>query len=480
MSTTPKDPRLFELFTGAIQTGLRYVSLAETGKTHIGKHTPWPEITWHDNGLPWVSSKGSEGPNKYSDAILSVYASLYGITPEPGGPPLRFETEPEFVALVEYVKNHPHLHDFLFPDGPSDLDVIRLEGIVGDILDRYINLNKTVKLDRTKLLPIYLPIENYLFEDTLPSVVVVPILFLKFEVETFQINEFVSVGTLSNELHLARGWHGPWSDNDNELVESAATHALFITGRSIKKHNSLFLRQPVMELESYPIQMIDTFFAAVRIVTGFATGYAQLLTLPVGWASGYTADLIPLEGPTLKKYPPFFERGAWRDEVPTVSSSDLDTIGYVFKNLCSIFETSHGRRVRLAMHRLNLSAMRTTDEDGVIDAMIAMEALLSDDRQEMTHKVAMRLAGLYKIVDRSRSEQAFRELKRIYSFRSKIVHGDADLDKHREIDRDGARVPAVNAAVEHLRTAFGALIKNPTLLDPKKIDSFLLTDKPPE
>jgi hypothetical protein len=45
--------------------------------------------------------------------------------------------------------------------------------------------------------------------------------------------------------------------------------------------------------------------------------------------------------------------------------------------------------------------MRTTDEDGIIDAMIAMEALLSDGTQEMAHKVSMRLAGLYKIADPS-------------------------------------------------------------------------------
>ena len=160
-----------------------------------------------------------------------------------------------------------------------------------------------------------------------------------------------------------------------------------------------------------------------------------------------------------------------------VSSVDGTRIKEVFENLQCALGTKRGGKVRLAMHRLNLSALRTTDEDGVIDAMIAMEALLSDDAQEMTHKVAMRLAALYKIVDSARSEQAFKEMKRIYAFRSKIVHGDADLDKYRTLDRGGVRVPAVDAAVEHLRTAFTVLVKNQTLLDPAKIDSFLLTGR---
>lgn len=128
------------------------------------------------------------------------------------------------------------------------------------------------------------------------------------------------------------------------------------------------------------------------------------------------------------------------------------------------------------MNRLNLSATRTSDEDGIIDSMIALEALLSDGTQETTHKVAMRLGALYKISDRPRAVQAFTEIRRIYGFRSKVVHGSADLDKGREINRSEEKVTAIDAALEHLRNVFAVLIKNPTLLDPKKIDSFLLTD----
>jgi hypothetical protein len=49
------------------------------------------------------------------------------------------------------------------------------------------------------------------------------------------------------------------------------------------------------------------------------------------------------------------------------------------------------------------------------------------------------------------------------AFRSKIVHGDADLDKHRQLDRDGVTIFAIDAAVEHLRNAFAMLIKIPSI-----------------
>jgi len=473
--TNARDPRFFELFSAAVRTGLKYVALAETGKTHIGTHTPWPELTLQDNGLPYVSNKTYDCPKKYSDAIDGMWSALFTAIVGSDEQALDFSKEPEFLALTEYVKTNSRLSTYFIHHKDREFGDIRLRTIVGEVLDRYIHMNNTFDLDRDKLLAVYLPIENYLFEETLPFLVVVPILSLKFDLREFRINEVAWVEELSDDIHLARGWQGPYSHSDNDLIESAATHALFISGLHFENKDWVSLGQLQMQPESFPIEMIDTFFAALRISMGYITGYAQLLALPVGWASGYTANLTPLDRLTANSYPPLIE--AWREEIPVVDSIEVDLIRECFKNLRHAFGTSHSRKVRLAMHRLNLSAMRTTEEDGVIDAMIAMEALLSDGPQEMTHKIAMRVAALYKIFDPERSEQVFKEMKRIYLFRSKIVHGDSDLDKFREIDRDGGKVTAVNAAVEHLRIAFWMLIKNPSLLEPAKIDSFLLTDK---
>jgi hypothetical protein len=474
VNTSPKDPRLFELFSGAIETALEYVHLAKTGKTHIGKHDNWPELRWHEeSGLPWVTSS-SQGPENYADAVQGLYSALYAIGFHEE--PLDFTKEKNFVALVEYVKTQPRLLNYLGSDFPN-FGPSHLQGMVANILDRYINVNKTNELDSAKLLPIYLPMEAPLFGEVLPIIVVVPILFLKFGFPQFQLSKFISIETISDELHLARGWRGSFGSSDNSLVESAATHALFIRDRCIENESWFKLGQKEMSLESYPIEEIDTFFAAVRIATGYPTGYAEMLTLPVGWASSYAADLTPVDGPTVENYPPFFKKGYWQQEVPTVNSGEADAVRQAFEDLQQAFLTKHARKIQLAMSRLNLSSRRTTDEDGIIDAMIAMEALLSDGTQEMTHKVSMRLAGLYKIADHSRTEEIFMEMKRIYAFRSKIVHGEADLDKHREITRRGIKISAVDAAVEHLRCAFAVLIKHRALLNPTKIDKFLLTDK---
>jgi hypothetical protein len=94
-------------------------------------------------------------------------------------------------------------------------------------------------------------------------------------------------------------------------------------------------------------------------------------------------------------HPPFFKDGYWYEEVPTVTSAQMDSIKKLIDGFHDVFLGEHADKVRLAMHRLNLSALRTTNEDGIIDSIIAMEALLSDGTQEMTYKVALRLAALY-------------------------------------------------------------------------------------
>lgn len=465
------DPQFFELFCGAIDTALQYVRHAKTGKTHIGYHDNWPELQYHEeNGLPWVSTS-AQGPKDYGEALNGLYSALFAL---PGDPGLDFTKEPSFVALLQYAKTQPRLRQyFLFE---YDLGTAHLMGTVAYALDRYAHQTGTKDLDRAKLLPIYGPLEKYLFNSVLAIVVVVPILFLKFDFSQLQLGASVSVEPLSDEFHLARGWRGRFGDADNSLVESAATHGLFIRGVSFENENWLKQGEIKMDPGSYPLEKIDAFFASLRIATGHPTGYAQIVAVPVDWASSYAADLTPVSGPRMEKYPPVFERGYWREQVPTVTASQAAEAEGIFNGLQKVFETGDAQKVRVAMHRLNLSATRTSDEDGIIDSVIAMEALLSDGAQEMTYKVAMRLGALYKILAPSRAVEAVTEMKRIYRFRSKVVHGSADLDTDREINRAEGKVATIDAAFEHLRNAFATLIKNPALLDPKRIDKFLLTD----
>lgn len=95
----------------------------------------------------------------------------------------------------------------------------------------------------------------------------------------------------------------------------------------------------------------------------------------------------------------------------------------------------------------------------------------------MTHKLAMRAAGLAKIAqDASKSPfEVFSDLKRIYKYRSAVVHGSTKADNCRMISSKESRtVPASALATEYLRFILRTLIEHPEYRTPAKIDEFLL------
>ena len=167
------------------------------------------------------------------------------------------------------------------------------------------------------------------------------------------------------------------------------------------------------------------------MTTPYKTGYGQLLTQPVGWASTYSANLPPLERIAVREYPSSFEDGCWNDDVQTLSSDIIKDVGKFFRALEQL--SSKESKFNFAVKRFNLAHLRESDEDTTIDAAIGMEALLSDSNEEMTHKLAMRIAAL-STLDSVKSDptQVMKEVKDVYKFRSAVVHGDLRTLKNAE------------------------------------------------
>jgi Apea-like HEPN len=82
------------------------------------------------------------------------------------------------------------------------------------------------------------------------------------------------------------------------------------------------------------------------------------------------------------------------------------------------------RVLDIALDRLNLARRRRSPSDQAIDGGICLEALLSNDNQELTYKLQLRAALLLgtALPERQEIRKAVRDL---YSLRSKVVHGRA-------------------------------------------------------
>jgi hypothetical protein len=119
--------------------------------------------------------------------------------------------------------------------------------------------------------------------------------------------------------------------------------------------------------------------------------------------------------------------------------------------------------------------LRGEDDDGIVDAAIGLEALLSDGSQEMTYKVGMRMAALALLSGCPNPAAVTTEMKAVYNYRSAVVHGDASqLPKRRALQRGGQSVSTTQVAMEYLRLAIRVVAEWPEYLNVKAIDEGVL------
>jgi len=481
--TRPIQTKFHKLVAKAVEEGLERIGPLVAEKRRLGTYFNWPSMSFHKSGLPSFGESMVAGPTDYKYAFGRQWSH----------PPLiptdnleSFQDLLVFAESQEYIKRrllHPGMVE-IKEDAPDlqawaheYLEFLVYRSIPEELIDRYIHVNKTCSFSHEAFEAVYAPYARSIFEERLFLDICVPILFLKFDFDQIELGPNVELVQMNEEFQLARAPLSSYGAGVHKSVLPAATHMLVLNNWYIENQNRWQLSEIISEVGAYPLDRIDSFFAALRIVTGFSTGYAQLLMRPKGWALNYKADLPVLEGTSIKAYPNSFERYYWLNEdIPEIDSETAQEIGNTFVKLLDVTENA----VHIAARRLNLCFLRDDEEDSILDATIGLEALLSDDsRQEMTHKLAMRVGALTKILESfSKSPyQVFRDLKRIYGYRSAIVHGSKKAHKKREIaSGDNRRIPAYSLAIDYLRVVLRILIDHPQYRKPARIDEELLLE----
>ena len=95
----------------------------------------------------------------------------------------------------------------------------------------------------------------------------------------------------------------------------------------------------------------------------------------------------------------------------------------------ALLQNTRSWRLNNALNVLDLtlerfhSAYHGQIEDRIIDQMIAFESLFLRESQEVTYKLALRTAFLLGKIKSKRIE-IFKNMKKAYNYRSRIVHGD--------------------------------------------------------
>jgi hypothetical protein len=457
----------------AMREGLAAISQAKDAGKYIGTYYEFPTLSYNKNGFPNLSSPFGSGPVDYRGCFNSYT----------GAKPLINEQELQsFNKLVEFVRSHEVLQRrFTISANPEALtkanlkiDKILIISGVKDSIERYIHTYNNFSYSEDLAESAMAPTISYVFDSHLKINISVPILFLKFDFDKFQLAAEISVERIPDLEHKARFKISSYNVSAHKQVINSATHALVLKGWSVPNSAHMWNFDILSKTRAYPIEEIDQFFAALRINSPVHTGYAQVYAIAGGWAASCTADLPYLEGVTMRAYPSWFEDYYWNAaEFSLISNNVFSEIKTTFNQIQSTKENA----IKLALKRLNRCLVRDDEEDAVLDATIALEALLSDGNQEMTHKLALRVAALLKLEENPMSHpaQAFSDVKKIYSYRSEIVHGSKNPEKKRIIKiTEEKSVPAHTLLIDYLKMTLRVLLRNEKYREPKRIDEDLL------
>ena len=466
---SPINPELWQLTYAAAQAfGAAVDEVLATrsaeprrSRTRIGSSdTGWPRIE------PASAPTDEEGP-------INV-RSLVGSEPDYSHP-IGYDGVAEFEALAEYVWGDADLRErsAIFANRPDDIRRTLFRFEVSDLVLSILDRGRALGLPDTAdaLLPLYLEREAAWLRESLEVEYIVPLVLTVLDLEErIVLDENHWIEPMSEETQISRLGNSLSLSGVVDPVADAANHALVLGGYQVQNPG------PAQRLlgraePAPPYADIDVAFQALRIVTGASTGYAHILQRPLGWADHWIGDRPPLSMvATVRRYPDVFDDYGWLRPKTRVERSDLDRLPLVFKSL-----RSADPNVKLAARRLSTATTRTDDDDKTIDACIGLEALLGNDRDELTHRYSQRAAALLatRLRDPLDPRAIYSIMKRVYSHRSVVAHGMSG-NKTRKTESGGRTFLTSDLAVLLLRFVLEEALLRPNEWTPADLDNLLL------
>ena len=112
------------------------------------------------------------------------------------------------------------------------------------------------------------------------------------------------------------------------------------------------------------------------------------------------------------------------EEDPTYEfrQTDMPEVNSLLVNIRKWREDKILDKINITLERFH-SAYHGSIEDRIIDQMIAFESLYLDNEQELTYKLSLRTAFMLRR-RKDHREKVFDNMRKAYSYRSKIVHGN--------------------------------------------------------
>ena len=420
-----------------------------------------------ENGMPsFITSFFTAGPPDYSSLFRSNDKDEHYYC---------YETISSFQKLLSFFENntselkkHPYFSRLDF-DNPYMRSLLASKLL--ECFDCYMHEANSDEFCENSFNNVVLKQFAQFFNSSLSISICIPILLVRFESDNEVVSDNICIRKLTEHEMVSSYRVGGYSDTYEVLVVSSATHILELQNYSLN-NIPMYAPSALDYADTYPVEMIDKWFAAFRIITHCETGYGQILSFPVDWGIRKGA-LLDIQGAKIQKYPnSFVTTRKDTDPTPLITKEALQKVNQLF----CFFLGNTANSLNIAIKRLNIAYLRESEEDSIIDLMIGIEALVTkDDYGEITYKVSSRTALILSTIScyPYSITETVDAMKKLYKFRSKVVHGETITEKLRTVQlREDISIASVDLARNILENLILAMVEHPDFLVPNNIDPF--------
>lgn len=386
-----------------------------------------------------------------------------------------------FSDLYQFITNEPEVRKALFEDEKIDNAKYKIRNLVSEIVEQYlydIEATGAVPEEIQEKLRSFVGRKLLRFlDDTLKIDICVPICLATFESDGIKLSDEIEIVRIPDDIQKSRKQSCSYEMNTEDWVASCATHMIVLHGYCFDNKEYISINTVTRNYNAYPLHVIDSIMAVIRVVTGYEIGYEQILSIPLGWNDSTFADLKPLYGAKshfvnaneIKKF--------WMClPVNVINLEQIEAIQKLYMTVSSNEGNTSRSNLTFALKRLNRCMLRNEKDDMAIDATIGLESLLSGGTKgEITYTISNRIPVVFahECSDTYSSTDCRKIMKKIYNYRSIVVHGGSLKDKDRYYEISGQKMEIEKIAVDFLRQTLLFILRNPEYLDAKKFDEYI-------
>lgn len=380
-----------------------------------------------------------------------------------------------YKELVEWIDNNSDIKA-LFSKGNRDSLEYELRKLITNCVERYLFIIKaTFEIPddaRKQMSSIVNECIGYYLDEILYIDICIPVCLAVFEEDNIVLSDNIEIVRMTEQFQKSRQKACTYETVGEDWVAACATHMIILHNYYYNKVGGFSLNAVTQDYNYYPLQEIDKVFGIIRLVTGYRLGYEQILSRPISWMYDSCADLPVVYGAKAHFVHPSEIKKYWMNmQVSVINKEQCKRIKELFLKYGECKE-----KIQFALSRYNRCMLRDDIDDMSTDACIGLESLLAGGTKgEITYTISNRIPIVFANIGTElySASNCRMLMKKIYNFRSKIVHGGTlkENDKYVTINDFKAYVPKM--AVDFLRYTLVFMIENPEYLDVSKIDIYI-------